>query len=177
MNYILMEQIIRHVMANLSIISTPYVFNTGKNLRSIEYLSSRKMKFEIDDSIIDHNVYAVETFADSKKLKIILADCSTIKSSILEFALIVSVEDMPTYGLYLIFNDLDKKINPEPMIAVSLNNEDFMECNTYLQNTFCAGMEELRDLGFNWVKHEITDEDFKVLANFIDFHDEFYEEK
>lgn len=174
MNYALMEQIIRHIMANLSIISTPYINNVGKNLRSKEFLSDKKIKFEINDAIIEHNVYSCETMADAKRLKILLADCSAIKTNVLEFALMVCVEDMPTYGLYLVFNDLEKTIHPEPMIAVSLNSKDFMICNTYLQNTFCAGMEELRELGFNWAPHIITEEDFSILSNFIDYHDDYY---
>ena len=42
--------------------------------------------------------------------------------------------------------------SPDAMIACTLNGTNWMECNIYLQATFLAGMEQIKDSNLEWTK-------------------------
>jgi hypothetical protein len=176
MNYVLMEHIIRHVMANLAVISSSFVnLDKTKSLRSKEFLLSEKLLFENENITKQNNIWGCQVSVDHHDMKILLGDCSQ-DNDLLEFCLIVQLKDAPSYGLYLIYNDLDPDVNAEPLIAVSVNNKDWMECGTYLQGTFLAGMEQIRDLGLTWNKCTDYKTQYEMMLSFIKYHNSFYEE-
>ena len=75
------------------------------------------------------------------------------------------------YGLYLVNSDL---VSPNPLIAVSMNGKDWLECNTYLQATFLAAMESIKGLGLSWSKADPYKEQLVSLLSFIKFHNHIY---
>jgi hypothetical protein len=68
----------------------------------------------------------------------------------------------------------EEKVDPEVMIAVSTDKDNWMPCSIYLQATFLAGMEQIRDLGFGWTKAANYSEQHKQLLSFIKFHQNIY---
>jgi hypothetical protein len=173
MNHILLEEIIKHIYASLAIIPGDFIdLDKTKSLRSKEFLLNEHISFDVDDKIIDNNVWACQISADNNELKMILADCSQDKD-ISEFALVVQLKNAPAYGLYLIYNS---EVNSEALLACTINNSDWLECNTYLQATFLAAMERLKDTYLNWNKCTNYKDHFNLLQSFIKYHDSVFEE-
>jgi hypothetical protein len=167
MNIKLRNEIVRHIIDNLGIINNQN--STIKSLRSDEFLLDKIISFEIDNKTINKNVYGCQMTFEHKDIKMLLGDCSTKNG--LEFSVIIKIQDSPNYGLYLSFNDL------ESILAVSLNGIEWMQCNTYLQSTFLAGMEQVKDFGFPWKKCDKYDEEYEILTSFIKYSDLVLEER
>lgn len=168
-----MEQIIKHVMANLAIIPAVFINQEKtKSLTSKEFLLREKLVFEGDNGATNNNVWGCQISAEQQEIKILVGDCSQNKD-ILEFCVLVQLKDAPAYGLYLML--AGDWVSQEPMIAVSINNKDWMECSTYLQATFLAGMEQIKDLGLGWSKCTNYIDQYELMLTFIKFHNIFYE--
>lgn len=178
MNYVLMEQIIRHVMSNLGVVPSSFVdLNRSKSLRTKEFLLNEKLKFELETGVVKKDIWGCQINIDHKDMKILLGDC-TQQPNLLEFCVVVQLQDAPAYGLYIIYNDLIPELTEsEPLLAVTLNSKDWMECNTYLQGTFLAGMEQIRDLALPWTKAAEYSSQYELMLSFIKYHDSFYEVK
>lgn len=175
MNRDLTEQIAYHIFASLGVL--PASFINSDNLKSLndnQFIIKEKFVFEGEN--ISHNIYVCEIkTTDSIELKIMLGDC-TQDEKVPEFCLLVHLKDSPAYGLYLVFNKLsDDPPEAEAMIAVNMD-KGWMLCDTYLQATFLAGMERIKDLGRNWTKCLDYKDQHKLLISFIKFHDDFFGE-
>ena len=176
MNQALTEQIVYHILANFGVLPASFInWNRTQSLVDKQYLLPEKLSFETEDGqTLRKNIYGCQiSVADVKTIKVLLVDCSQDKS-VPEFCLVINLQDNPSYGLYLVFNKLaDDPPDPEPMIAVSLNHKDWMICNIFLQATFLAGMEQVKDLGHNWSKCTDYQIQYGALQSFINFHSTF----
>jgi hypothetical protein len=176
MNYVLMHEIVKHIFANLVIIPSNFIdVNKTNSLRDKKFLLHESIKFETDDGKeIKNKVWACQLSAEQQELKMLLGDC-THDSDIAEYCLLVQLKNSPAYGLYLIFNDNGE--SDEPMIACTFDGKSWMQCNTYLQATFLAGMENLKDLGLAWNKCSDYKVQFELMLSFIEFYEQFYEDQ
>lgn len=177
MNFNLMEEIIRHVFSNLGVVPSLGIdLNKSSSIRDKDFLLSEVLTFvdekgaEIKNSVWGCHILAPQ---NSKGLTILLGDC-TQYSDIPEFCLVVQLDGAPAYGLYLVYNDLKEDCLSDPLIGVSVNNKDWMPCDTYLQATFLAGMEQIRDLSLGRGKPSDYKSQFDLLQSFIKFHNLFY---
>lgn len=184
MNRVLLEEVVKHIFANFAIYPSLFVdLNKSKSLMRNEYLLPEKLSFESDGETSSNRLWGCQISADTQELKILLGDCSLTKT-IPELAMVVQLKNTPLYGLYLVGPeqiDPTKQIgaeyvDPEPMLACSLNGKDWMECNTFLQATFLAGMEQVRDVGLAWNKCTNYEDQHKALLSFIRYHDLVYKE-
>lgn len=173
MNLDLRQEIVKHVYANLGIIASDYVnLEKSRSLRDKDFLLNEKLSFEGEDGeVINNRVWGCQISAADQEIKILLGDCSEWED-IPEFALIVQLKNAPAYGLYLVCTEV---VNSEGLIACTLNSKDWMECNTYLQATFLAGMEQMKDIGLSWHKCTKYESQFKLLQSFIKFHSNIWE--
>ena len=173
MNQKLMEQIILHILSNLGIVKTHFVSaNETKSIMDKQFLLSEKLTFEtVEGDILRKNIYGSQiSVSGSKDFKLLLADC-TQEKDFPEYGLVIQLKDAPTYGLYFVFNNSEA----EALIAVNTDKKHWIPCSTYLQATFLAGMEQLRDLGFGWKKCIEYKELHSQLLTFIKFHDSYFE--
>jgi len=177
MNKKLTEQIVYHVLSNLGVIASSFVNKeTTKPIIDKQFLLSEKLSFEDEEGeTIRKNVYGCQlSVADSKELKMILGDCTQDKN-FPEYCLVVQLKDAPAFGLYVVVSPTtSERVDSEVLIAVSTDNNYWMPCSTYLQATFLAGMEQIRDIGFGWTKITNHDSLYKQLLSFIKFHHNFY---
>jgi hypothetical protein len=174
MNKKLTEQIAHHILANFGVLPASFIdWQHTQSLADKQYVMSDKLVFENEDSeTIKNSIYACQVTAPgSKELKIVLGDC-TEDGGTPEYCLIVHLKDSPTYGVYLFYDHSES----EAMIAVNIDNKGWMPCETYLQATFLAGMERIKDLFLTWNKCTEYKEEHQSLLSFIKFHDSFYEE-
>ena len=176
MNNKLLEQIVKHIFVNLRIIPSDYISDKSKSLISKDYILDKNITFNIDnESVIKSKIWGCQLMIDKGELKILLTDCS--QENDLEYYLIVHLKDAPAYGLYL---GIDKDQNADYTIVCSVDYKNWMKCSTYLQATFLAGMEQLKDLKFVWNKCQNYNEQYEMLCSFIKYYDsceEFVEEK
>jgi hypothetical protein len=177
MNKKLTEQIAYHIFANLGVLPSNFVDQeVTRSIIDKQFLLSEKITFNTEDGgTLRKNIYGCQvTIANSKALKILIANC-TEDETLPEFCALVQLEDAPVFGMYLIFTGQSKeKIDPEAFIAVSTDKTNWMPCSTYLQATFLAGMEQIRDLGFGWSKCTDYQDQYQQLLLFIKFHHSFY---
>jgi hypothetical protein len=177
MNQKLTEQIALHVLSNLGVLPSAFVdLEQTKSVIDKQYLLLEKLTFEAEDGhSIRKNIYGCQVVvAGNKEFKLLLADC-TQEKDVPEYCLLIQLKDAPTFGVYLIFNQLvDDPPEAEAMIAVNSDKKHWIPCTTYLQATFLAGMEQLRDIGFGWTKCNNYQELYAQLLTFIKFHDNFF---
>lgn len=176
MNPKLTEQIAFHIFANLGVLHADFInHELSKSIIDKTYMLQEKVSFEIEGKVIRNNIYGCQvTVADGKELRLMLADC-TQETDFPEYALMVQLKDSPAFGVYMIYTKkVDEKVDPETLIAVSTDKGIWMPCSTYLQATFLAGMEQIRDLGFGWTKVTNYADLHKQLLSFIKFHQNIY---
>lgn len=175
MNRKLTEQIVYHIFAHLGVLPSVFVNReTTKSIIDKPFLLPEKISLENDKGeVIRKNIYGCQArVADSKEFKMLLADC-TEDEKFPEYCLLVQLKDAPAFGMYLIYTE-SEEVDPEELIAVSADKEHWMPCSIYLQSTFLAGMEQVRDTGFAWGKCTNYQEQYQQLLSFIKFHHGFY---
>lgn len=176
MNYKLTEQIAYHIFAHLGLLPAEFVSQSlTKSIIDKQYLLPEKLALESEGGeILRKNIYGCQaSVADAKEIKMLLADCSESKEWP-EYCLLVQMKGAPAFGVYLLYTGQSKEMDPEALIAVSSDGEHWMPCSTYLQATFLAGMEQVRDSGFAWGKASNYQELYQQLLLFIKFHHGFY---
>lgn len=173
MNRKLAEQIAYHILSNLGVLPSDFVNKeVTKPIMDKQFLLAEKISFEDDDgATIRKNIYGCQvSVSDNKELKMMLADCTQDKE-FPEYCLLVQLKDAPIFGLYVIVTQFAKEqIDPEVLIAVSTDNNYWMPCSTYLQATYLAGMEQIRDVGFGWTKITNYEKMHQQLLSFVKFH-------
>ena len=165
MNQALTEQIAKHILTGLGVIPS---HNVHQSLIDKEFLLEQKLHFKNEGaSIVKNSIYACQITIDQKDFKIILGDCSQEKG-FPEYCLVIQFKGNPAYGLYFILESHDS--DGEALIAVSVNDKDWMPCNTFLQATFLSAMEQLKDLGIGWIKCSNYKKEYDMLLSMINFH-------
>ena len=182
MNKELLEQIVKHIFANLLVIESPYVNkDLSKSLMTKEYLLNDHLSFDCNDEDKDivkqNNIWGCQISTDNSEFKILLGDCS-IDKYVSEYCLLVQLKDSPAYGVYITYTDsvFTEDFITEPLIACTLNSTDWLECNTYLQATFLAGMEQIKELGLSWNKCSNYKDQLNMMKSFIKYHASYYAE-
>lgn len=176
MNKHLTEQIAYHILASLGVLPAKFINQEAtQSIVDASYTLPEKLSFDDDGKVVRKNVYGCQvSLADTKELRLLLADCTQDKEYP-EYALLVQLKDAPAFGVYAIVTG--KEIDSEVLIAVSTDKQNWMPCNTYLQATFLAGMEQIRDIGYSWSKATDYSEQYKHLLSFIKFHHSYYIEE
>lgn len=177
MNPILREEIVKHVLSNLGVIPSEFVSQQkSKSLINKEYLLSEHLLFEdAEGEVTQNKIWGCQMSAESQEIKILLGDCSQ-DSYVPEYCLLVQLKDSPAYGMYLVYDGLvGHRISSECMLAYSVDSKSWMECGTFLQATFLAGMEQVKDVGFGWNKCTNYQSQYQAMLSFIKFHSSIYE--
>lgn len=176
MNQRLSEEIAYHILAHLGCL--PANFVAADTLRSIidrKFLLPDKLKLTTTDhQELSKNIYGCQTSVSGKELRLLLADCS-LEKNLPEYCLLVQLKGAPAYGLSLLFGGLV----PDPpatevLIALCGDGKNWMPCNTYLQASLLASMEQLRDVGGQWGKCVFYQEQLNLLLSFVSFRDLFF---
>lgn len=173
MNVELLTHIVKHVFSGFAVLPSEFInMDRSKSLMSPEYLLPEKLHFEVDEFHQEHGkVWGCQLTFMKQDVKILLGDCTIHGDGGPwdAFAMLVYIKDMPLYGLYY------DTYEDEPMLACTVDKKAWMECTTYLQATFLAGMEQLRDVGMAWSPCANYQEQFQQLSSFIKYHSATYE--
>jgi hypothetical protein len=140
-NQKLLNQILDHIYGNLGLtkkILSP-ITTDAFHLKEGLLFSDEEGEYTASLWSAQANIGAV--------MKILCADFSVKSNS--EYAVIVELEKCPTYGCYLCFDNSSKE-SFDGLLAFFTNGK-WLETSTYLQATFLAGMENLKDFHQPWV--------------------------
>jgi hypothetical protein len=176
MNLALLKEIVVHIYANFAIIPSNFInLKTTDSLMNPRYLLNQKITFEEEGIAYHGKVWGCQMAVGSQEIKILLGDC-TIDKEFPEFTMIIQPKNAPTYGLYLMHNELSTEPgDSHPMIAVSPDEgKGWIQCNTGLQATFLAAMEQARDLRMTWQECEEPKPLHQAMVSFLKFHLETY---
>lgn len=179
MNQQLTEQIVYHIFANLGVLPAPFINkDTTRSLIDKQFILPEKITFEVNGETVKKNIFGCQVaVTDGKDFKMLIADCTQDKN-LPEYCLLINLKGAPCYGVYFVFNGLvldDEAVDSEVLIAVSTDKQHWMPCSTYLQATFLAGMEQIRDIPMGWGKCNNYQEQYQQLLSFIKFHHNYYE--
>lgn len=156
MNKVLLEHILRHVYSNLLIIPSGFI-----DLDKSDSLLSKKF-------LLEDNLWGCAVSSGTEELIVMV---NSIED---EHCLLVKLKDSPVYCSYLINSE---DYDSEALLACTLDGNSWLPCNTFLQATFLAGMEQMREIGLSWKKMKEYEDEKKLIDSFIDFHHSMYEEE
>ena len=176
MNSKLTEEIAHHIFANLGILPANFVnYDKTKPITDKKFLLPEKLTFEVDEETYRKSVYGCQaSIGGGKEFKMLVADCTQDKQ-LPEFCLFLQLKDAPAYCVYYIYNKLEPEVDSEVMIALTMDGQHWMPCSTYLQATFLAGMEQLRDIPTGWSQIKDYQTHYQQLLSFIKFHRTYHE--
>jgi hypothetical protein len=172
MNPILTEAIIKHILSQFGVLPSPHIdLKKTKSLLDKDFLLSEKLSFQDEDSkMFKNNTWGCQLLLGQQEVKILLGDCSQDETK--EYCLLVQSKDAPAYGLYLVLDEAS-----EPLISVITNETDWFPCPTFLQATFLAAMEQIKDTHLNWSKCVDYRTQYDLMLSFIKHHNTVYEEE
>jgi len=174
MNKVLTENIVQHIFANLGLLAASFIDSTHtQSLIAKDFkLQDKKLTFFQDTKEVYKPIYGCQVTVGEKTFKIMVGDCSQDHETP-EYCVVVQLTGLPAYGMYMV---CDPHSESEALIAVSVNNKDWMPCSIFLQATLLAAMEQLRDIGMGWNKCTNYQQHYEILISMIKFHNNYYEE-
>jgi hypothetical protein len=164
----LLNSIVSHVFSNFAVVEAKFIdLQKTKSLINNDFLINNKLSFYLDDNtLIENKVWGCQFSSENSEIKILLGDCSISEDK--EYCMIVKMKDSPAYGLYI-------STDSDSILACSINEQDWMDCSTYLQATFLAGMEQIKELCLNWNKCHSYDKEYNILLSFIKYSNSILE--
>lgn len=168
MNLDLRSEIVKHVFSSFGIVPSKFVDESKSySLLDDRFLLKEHIKFDSDTTSY---VWGCKLSAEQQELRVLVTDIPN-DDLIIEKVMLVQLKDNPCYGLYLsIDSTTGESILEENLIACSLDGEQWLECNTFLQSSFLTGMEQVKEIGLTWNKSSDHKEEFRKLVSFIEYH-------
>lgn len=179
MNSELTNAILYHILLNLGLNKTQKntIFNDlFITNNDIEYVNEF-------DEMNKSSVYSCQMKVNNSSFQIICAKLSTdYKTSIDEDVyFVIKLEGCPTYGCYLSVNtdkmeDVNNQSFHDGFIACFIDNKHWVPAPVFIQATFLAGMEQLRELSAPFTKVDSNEELFNNLKSFITYKESYMNE-
>lgn len=155
----LTNEILLHVFNGLGITKSVDV-----SLISDSFLLPKQIKFKVlDEDLIVVKLWGAQITIDKSRLRLLCGDFSMDTK---ELALVIKLDNCPSYGCYLSFQDIK-----DSFIVFSLKDNEWLMANTYVQATFLAGMEQLRDIGTVWNTLSKYDDLVENIKSLVEYHD------
>jgi hypothetical protein len=167
-NQKLLDQILNHIYGNLGLtrkVATPITTDA--------FCLKESLLFSDEDG--DHKALLWSAQTDiGATMKILCADFSLDNY---EYALIVELEKCPAYGCYLCLDKFKSNKEVYDGLLTFFSNGKWLVANTYLQATFLAGMESVKNFNAPWVpgKDYNLIEKMKSFISFYESQDSFNE--
>lgn len=196
MNQELLEKIVSHILEGFGVVPSSFIdLRKSKSLMDPSFMLDIKLSFESPDGgIIKNKVWGCQLSFLNQDIKIMLGDCSIQSDDTYEYAMVVqptvkigkekTTHNLPAYGLYLVYThssemykEAPSACDKEALLACSVDNKEWMECSTFLQGTFLAAMEQLKEANLAWSKCTDYTQLFHQLSSLIKYHMATYEAK
>lgn len=162
--------IVKHIFKNLGIFNDVPI-----SICNEVFLTDKQISYSGDDGEKFALVWACQTSVEGKKLSMICTSLITPNENDVDYIenfVLVKLEGQPAYGCYLIADETATYIDAG-FIATELKPKTWIPTTTFLQATFLAGMEQLRDLTSKYDPIPNSEELFGLLKDFISYHESF----
>ena len=162
MNMKLTNCIVEHIFTNLGMIMPKQ-----NSIFSSQLLIDQKLKFDENNQENQYPVYACEAEINQSKITIIASKLDNEDQSQDLFA-IIELKNTPAYGCHLSL-DGQEKYNEvsDGIINFQIKENMWLDTNVFIQASFLAGMEQLRDLTSSFTICAQPQDNFKKLSSFI----------
>jgi hypothetical protein len=153
----LTKEIVKYIFSQLGI-TNPINNKFFKSLLDNDFILSEKISFEIDNKIVKKNIWGCQLTCSDQAFKMLVTDCSQDTK---EYYLISQLKDCPAYGL---------SFNEDGNYTITYYmNSIWLPCNIYMQATFLAGMEQLKNISITFDKCTEYQEQYNLLLEFINY--------
>lgn len=157
MNKELTLAIVKHIFANLGLFG-----ETTSSLFQKDFVINKSIEYYTED--FEGNQIEKQSEIFSCKSQVGLNKINMIATSMEdEHFVIVKLEKSPTYGVF--FSSEEET----GMIAFQTKEGNFSEASIFLQSSFLAGMEQLKDISTKYERENNNDELIASLKSFIAF--------
>lgn len=171
MNQNLVNAICKHLADNLGVTE-----NRKISIMANSFRSKNKIQFKDNQDRNDiAKVWSCQTIVNGSKFRLMCSnlECSHSDYAEQDYIFVVKLDGCPTYGFSTTIWERD---DFEGFMACQINEDgNWMQATTYLQATFLAGMEQLKDLTSTYDKCSNEEDLFKSLKEFIVYRDLFIE--
>jgi hypothetical protein len=160
--------IVKHIFKNLGIFDDVPI-----SIKNETFLTSEQISYSSDDGEKTAPVWACQTSVEGKKLSMICTSLIIPGEDHIddtENFVVVKLAGQPAYGCYLLSAGFGTFIEAG-FIATELKPKTWIPTTTFLQATFLAGMEQLRDLTSKYDAISSPEELFTLLKEFIVYHE------
>jgi hypothetical protein len=157
---ILTDVIVEYIFTNLGMMD-----QRKNSLISSKLLIDQKITFEDEQQ---YDIYACETIISQAKIMMVGTFITNEEDNTKDMVAIIKIENCPTYGCYA---TLDKTIVNNGLIAFTLKENTWVKANVFMQATFLAGMEQLRDVANPFDVCQITKDIYQDLVSFLTYQD------
>ena len=158
----LTDCIVEHILNNLGMLQPKQ-----NSIFSSQLLIKQKLTFEEENIEQSYNIYACENTINQSKLSIAASQIK--KDEHQELLAIIMLEGSPIYGCYLV---IDHDAISESKIVFQIKDHIWMDTNIFIQASFLAGMEQLKDLTSSFVACSVPDLMYQHLLSFIKYLDQ-----
>lgn len=148
-------------------------FFAGNSITNEKFLTKHQIEFVDDQGITEQaNIWSCETTINHSKFRMMCArfTCNHTKDEDEDIAVVIKLPDCPTYGL---MSTHSQGKSFDSFIACEIKEKTWVGTTTYIQATFLAGMEQLKELSVAYTKCESTEDLFTSLKEFINYRNSF----
>lgn len=175
MNDVLKKEIIKHIFYKFAIFASP-----NMTLKSSDFLTDKKISFEIDGKQYQNSVWAGESEINSAKLQYVLADLT--EESAKEYCLLLKLDGGPSHiirwsldeeddgSFYIRIQNIDNETGGP---IVDNGSESFwIRASTLNQAGLLVAVESLFGLMVSWKKSDNYIYLYNEIIDFLKFESE-----
>lgn len=157
----LTNQIVKHIFDNLGL-------TDNRQVSLLQFLTDKTIQFSSDgkdEEISSSQIWACQTVINNVRFRMMSTSFPDIEET--ETIFISKLDNCPTYGCSLITGS-----NPsflEGHIGCKMNEESWVPTTIFIQATFLAGMEQLKDISGSFAKCSDNTDLVDDLKSFIAF--------
>jgi hypothetical protein len=171
MNSNLTTAILAHLFSGFGVLD----FGDHLSIRHLDFRTKHMIEFYDDQDREEASlVYACQTTVNAATLKLLYVELVCNHSDYVDSDLILlsQLEGCPMYGCFLSCDDMRE---PTTGFIACKFKDNWMPCSVYLQATFLAGMEQLRDLTGKYEPCKDLGKLPEELKSFIQYRETFLE--
>lgn len=164
----LLNEIITHIFYNLKFLDS----DSKQSICNNYFLCPQNFDFE--DSSIISRVYGAQAVVNGYKFKLLAHHFFNENEDGGTFCCVIQMQDCPIYGCIGSYQDnknVNNKIEDGILVYQINGSESWLPTTTFLQATFLAGMEQLKEMSIQFQKLD-DKELFEVLKKLMIFQQE-----
>ena len=159
---ILTNAILEYIFLNLGMMD-----ERNNSILSSKLLTDKTITFDDAGKEQQYHVYACQTSIGQSKITMAGTKLN-YDDNTKDMVVVVKMEDCPIYGCYISQNN---KTVEDGIIAFSIKNNVWLSASVFIQASFLAGMEQLKDVIIPFDVCNKPQEIYDILVSFLKYRD------